>query len=154
MPPVTATSTTLQASVVRLFARGCLIRGGAGLGKSSLALALLRAGGTIVADDLVSVRREGQVLVAAPVPGGAGLIELRSSGIFRLPHALRTRLDLCVDLARPQRNPPRLPAVWHAEFLGIRLPVIHLVRATREDDDPETTASRLIAALCSAERTA
>ncbi|PIY73077.1 MAG: serine kinase, partial [Rhodobacterales bacterium CG_4_10_14_0_8_um_filter_70_9] len=67
-------------------ARGLLILGASGAGKSALALELIALGAALVADDQVALRRVGEAVVAAPPPPLAGLIEARGLGLLRMPH--------------------------------------------------------------------
>jgi len=84
---------------------GVLLMGGAGSGKSDLALRLLSLGFGLVADDQVLVR-DG---IAQAPSELAGLLEVRGLGIFRLPYVTETRLALVVELAAPEARLP-MPA--------------------------------------------
>jgi hypothetical protein len=92
--------STLLANVscVAVGGRAVLIEGAPGSGKSSLALALIDRGATLVGDDGVVLEDRGGRLWAAPPPNIAGLIEVRNVGLVRLPTAsaplaLVARLD-------------------------------------------------------------
>ena len=79
-------------------ARGLLIEGPPGSGKSSLALALIDRGATLVGDDGVLLEMRGDRLWALPPPAIEGLLEIRNVGIAKLaaegaPVALLLRLD-------------------------------------------------------------
>jgi HPr kinase/phosphorylase len=120
---------TIHASAVLVGARAVLIRGSAGSGKSSLALALIRAGenGTfpfarLVGDDRVHVEAvHGRVLVRAGA-ALAGLIEVRGLGIRRLPFEPVAVVGLVVDLGAADSE--RLPeaAIAVTEVAGVPLP--------------------------------
>ncbi len=109
-----AISPTVHASCVRVGDRGVLIRGASGAGKSRLAFALILAGrgglappAELVADDRVLLtRRAGRLFGAAP-HNLAGLIEVRSVGLRRLPFVAETAIDLVVDLGA--EDAARLP---------------------------------------------
>jgi serine kinase of HPr protein (carbohydrate metabolism regulator) len=98
---------------------GIVIRGRAGAGKSSLAVALLesaRAQGLfarLVGDDRVYVAlRNGRLMVTAH-PAIAGKIERRGAGIFEVPHEGRAVVRLVVDLLDAEPGcgiEPRLPS--------------------------------------------
>src|SRR5215472_4006684 len=84
---------TVHASAVLVGARAVLIRGPAGSGKSSLALALVRAAQTgllrfarLVGDDRVHLAASHDRLLVRPAAALAGLIEVRGAGIIRLDH--------------------------------------------------------------------
>ncbi|HSF13162.1 MAG TPA: serine kinase, partial [Erythrobacter sp.] len=65
----------MQASAVAIDGRGLLIEGPPGSGKSSLALALIDRGAGLIGDDAVTVAPESGLLIAAPPPNIAGLLE-------------------------------------------------------------------------------
>ncbi len=112
-----------QATGVLVDGRAVLIEGEPGSGKTSLALALIESGATLVGDDGVTLSlRAGQVW-AAPPPNTAGLIEVRNVGLARLPCgegpvALVLRLD-------PQA-PRFVEAAESVDLLGLAVPLIAL----------------------------
>lgn len=112
-----------QASCVAIDGRALLIEGAAGSGKSSLALALIDRGATLVGDDGVALEvREGR-LWACPPPNIAGQIEIRNVGIASLPIAeapvaLLVRLD-------PQA-PRFIEQAEQAELFGHAIPLVRL----------------------------
>lgn len=120
-PPATA---TMHASCVALNGAGVLLRGRPGTGKSDLALRLIDAGFTLVADDQVCLRRAPEGLHASPPPTLAGLIELRGFGIITLPRAETARLVLVVDV--DPTVPPRLPEPALCLLCGVALPLLRL----------------------------
>jgi serine kinase of HPr protein (carbohydrate metabolism regulator) len=120
---------TAHASCVLVGNRALLIRGPAGSGKSSLALALLEAGRTralpftrLVADDRVQLAAlHGRLLASVPA-ATAGLLEVRGLGIRRVPHEPSAVVGLVVDLAATDAE--RLPAggALRTALLGVELP--------------------------------
>lgn len=102
-----------------------LLRGESGAGKSDLALRLIELGAMLVADDRVSMARDGDRVIVAPPSRLSGLLELRGVGILRLPHAAAARLGLVVDLVSSSA-PERLPQVAWCEYLGVRVRLMSL----------------------------
>jgi len=112
-----------QATGVAIGGRGVLIEGASGTGKSSLALALIDRGATLIGDDGVLLEPRGERLWALPPPNISGLLEIRNVGLANLPAspaavALVVRLD---------SNAPRLPqAAGIAVLAGVSVPLIRL----------------------------
>ena len=106
---------TIHATCVVVGEAGILIRGAAGIGKSTLARELVHAAGqsgrfaSLVSDDrTVIVARHGR-LVARVVAAIAGRLEARGAGIFAVGHEPSAVVRLVVDLLDQQ--PDRLPEV-------------------------------------------
>lgn len=118
-----------QASCVAIGGRGLLIEGPPGGGKSSLVLALLDRGATLVGDDGVMLEARGGVLIAQPHPAIYGKLEVRNLGVFEAeqhgwpvsgeaPVALVLRLD---------REAPRfIDFADSVNLCGIAVPVVQL----------------------------
>jgi HPr kinase/phosphorylase len=113
----------LHASAVAVAGRGLLISGGAGAGKTTLALEMIALGAELIADDRVCVApgRGGRLWLSAP-PGIVGLVEVRGFGLARLATRARAPLALIADL--DQAAPARLPERAERELWGIACPVI------------------------------
>ena len=103
----------MHATCVVVGEAGVLLRGEAGAGKSSLALALieratLRGGfAALVGDDRVRLARCHGRVVARPHPAIAGRIEIRGHGIVAVESVEACVLRLVVDLACPMRRMAR-----------------------------------------------
>lgn len=117
---------TVHASAVLAGARAVLIRGPAGSGKSSLALALIRAADTgllrfarLVGDDRVHLEPCHDRLLVRPAAALAGLIEVRGAGIRRLDHEPVAVVGLVVDLAAD--DAARQPESTETDLCGVRL---------------------------------
>ncbi len=112
-----------QASCVTIGGRGLLIEGPPGSGKSSLALALIDRGATLVGDDGVLLELRAQRLWALPPPNIAGLLEIRNVGLATLPAAaVPVALVVRLDPAAP-RQPEGAEQVVLA---GASVPLIRL----------------------------
>lgn len=122
----------VHASAVLVGARGVLITGSSGSGKSSLAFALLQHSGQgdytrLVADDRVLLSACSGRLVARAPDSIAGRIELRGIGLFHHPFEPLVQLELVVDL-RPAASLVRLPAedAFRTRICGIELACLAL----------------------------
>ncbi|AMO71622.1 HPr kinase/phosphorylase [Sphingorhabdus sp. M41] len=111
---------TIHATAVAIAGAGLLIRGKSGLGKSDLALRLVDRGATLVSDDQVDIRREGQNLLLSPPTSLAGKLEVRALGICECDHVSDVALKLIIDL---KEHPDRFPMDRQSMFLlGIKVP--------------------------------
>ena len=113
-----------QASCVAIKGRGLLIEGLPGCGKSSLALALIDRGASLVGDDGVALARLDGRLLAGPAPATAGLIEVRNVGLVSLPFISSVPVALVIRL---DREAPRfIEEAGRCERAGVSLPHICL----------------------------
>lgn len=118
----TPSPTLIQASAVAIDGRALIIEGEPGSGKSSLALALIDRGATLIGDDGVEVRRDGDRVLACPPPNISGLIEIRNVGLVEFEIAPPTPIALILTLSDgaerlPDSTPPR-------HILGLAIPQI------------------------------
>ena len=92
-----------QFTSVRIGKQAVLISGAPGTGKTSLALAFIDRGATLIGDDGVFITRDGQRLTASPPAKTEGLIELRNVGLMTVPVAsgiIALHLSLSANAAR------------------------------------------------------
>ncbi|WP_066551940.1 HPr kinase/phosphorylase [Croceicoccus bisphenolivorans] len=73
-----------QATCVAIEGRAILIEGEPGIGKTSLALALIDRGAKLIGDDGVLLERRDDRLWVLPHPNTRGLIEVRNVGIVTM----------------------------------------------------------------------
>lgn len=120
-------ASTIHATAVLVGARAVLIRGEPGSGKSRLALRLLETAGRefpfvrLVGDDRVYLEGRAGRLVARPPQELAGLLEIRGTGIVRVPFEAAAVVGLVVDLGQPI---DRMPAAEGRKTVvqGVTLP--------------------------------
>ncbi|MGB2265810.1 MAG: HPr(Ser) kinase/phosphatase [Akkermansiaceae bacterium] len=100
-----APSTTKHGCMVDFRGVGVLITGESGTGKSEIAIGLLERGGTLVADDMVILRRVGNEIEASAKEFARGFIEMRGIGIVNVANIFglgsiraQKRLDLVITL--------------------------------------------------------
>lgn len=99
---------------------GILILGASGAGKSDLALRLVAAGATLVADDLTELFLKRNALHARAPRPIASLIEIRGVGIVDVPYTDEVRVMLAAKL---EASVPRLPRLGtYAPPAQLRLP--------------------------------
>lgn len=126
-------ATNIHATAIVVGKTGLLFLGASGSGKSSFAFSCLAAAkplgltAALVADDQVFItRRDGAIIAECP-PSIAGLMEIRYTGIVRLPHVSEAEMHFAirpVDPATAERLPPENEQV---DVTGtIRLPLIRL----------------------------
>lgn len=102
---------------------GILIRGAPGSGKTELALKLIGAGATLIADDQVILNNEENKMMASCPPQLTGLMEIKAIGIVEMNHKVETTVGLVIDLVD---NEEAVPEPEVAEILGIHLPLLRL----------------------------
>lgn len=116
---------TIHGTAVALGDRAVLLLGPSGSGKSDLALRLIEAGWTLVADDRVMLSRRGERLTATSPSTLAGLLEARGLGLCRVPFLTEAEVVLAVDLVASGAI-ERLPQAASRTFLGLVIPLIKL----------------------------
>lgn len=96
----------LHASAVCFEAKGVLILGASGTGKTTLALQLMALGACLIADDRSFLTSDGIVMAA---PNISDLVEVRGVGILHAPSSRSAALKMVVNLDRTEteRLPPR-----------------------------------------------
>ncbi len=77
-------STALHGCMVSIRGIGVLIRGKGGVGKSEITLGLVERGASLVADDMVRIRRVNNQLIASSPDLSRGYLEIRGLGIINV----------------------------------------------------------------------
>lgn len=130
---MTGETTNIHATAIVIGKTGLLFLGPSGSGKSLLAFACLAAAkplglaATLVADDRVLIAKRGDSVTAECPPSIAGLMEIRYTGIVRMPYISKAELHFAirpVDPVTAERLPPEDEQI---DVTGsIRLPLIRL----------------------------
>ena len=115
----------LHASCVAYQAKGVLIKGASGSGKSSLALALMATGAQLIADDQTIVELQDGWPIAKPVVNIRNMIEARGIGILAARCGSQTRINLVIDMDHVEEQ--RLPELRSIDILGHNIPLLHVV---------------------------
>jgi HPr kinase/phosphorylase len=129
---------TVHASAVLVGARAVLIRGPSGAGKSQLARELIeraRPNGLgfarLVGDDRVHIEAAAGRLLVRPAVALAGLLEVRSLGLLRLPYEPSAVVGLVVDLAAADAERLPEPDRQTTEISGVVLPRLAVAAGTQ-----------------------
>lgn len=133
-----APQTTLHAGLVAYRGLGILILGKSGIGKTDIALNLIKAGGCLVADDVVVLRRDP---LSRIIGSSKGLIRqhmhVRGVGILDInrlmgPQAVldETPVDLLLYLQDPDAHAwAHMQPISDLSVLGETLPLLHMPMA-------------------------
>jgi len=125
----------VHATRVKMMARGIVLMGESGSGKSRLALSLLYEGARLVADDVVEISLGPDGLKGRAPDRLRGLIEIRGAGIIDVAAALgpsfvldEVTIDLAVRLVKRQDKIRRAdtPHVSVIDLLGREIPEIRI----------------------------
>lgn len=112
-----------NATCVAIDSRGILIEGIPGSGKSSLALALIDRGATLVGDDGVALEKRNERAWASPPPNTAGKLEVRNVGLVDFP-AVEAPVALVLRLE--EAAPRFIDRAEEAWIEGCAIPLVRL----------------------------
>lgn len=144
MENLTAPRVTLQGTMVEILGVGVLLAGRAGVGKSETALALIKKGHSLVADDVTSFRLDSSgMVIGSPVGVTRYHMEIRGLGIIHVPSLFgvasvrnEKKLDLIITLCSPDSitaEDRSGQAVGSREVLGVSIPNIEIPVAPGRD---------------------
>lgn len=130
-----AVSESLHGGLLSVFGRGILIRGESGLGKSEIALELIKRGHLMVADDRVDCFNVHNQIIGKPATLLAGLLEIRGVGVIDVERMFgvssvtkSVKVDLVIQLETwdKKKNYNRLGIedIAYAQILGVDIPKI------------------------------
>jgi HPr kinase/phosphorylase len=118
----------INGTAVAWRGQGVLIIGPTGAGKSDLTLRLIDAGATLVSDDVVELKRDGnELLLSFPPEGPAdlmGKMEVKGLGIMNVP-AAPPDVPLALVVRSTAREMVELvPESLESEWLGLQVTTI------------------------------
>lgn len=113
-----------QSTCVAVGGRAILVEGAPGMGKSSLALALIDRGALLVGDDSVMLEEHQGVLYAMPHPNTRGLLEVRGVGLVRM--AVEARVPVALLLHLDESAPRHVETTPTVDMGGVAIPCITL----------------------------
>jgi len=144
MENLTAPRATAQGTMVEIMGIGVLIEGKAGMGKSEIALGLIRKGHALVSDDITAIRLDSTgSVIGAPVNVTRYHMEIRGLGIIHVPSLFgvasvrgEKKLDLVVTLCEPgtmeeAARSGEIRSTW--ELLGAQIPRVYIPVAPGRD---------------------
>jgi HPr kinase/phosphorylase len=139
MENLMAPRMVMQGTMVEILGVGVLLTGRAGVGKSETALALIKKGHSLVADDVTSLRLDSSgAVVGFPMGVTRYHMEIRGLGIIHVPSLFgvasvrnEKKLDLVINLCSPEAvssedrsgQVTQTRAVLGAEVPWIEIPV-------------------------------
>ncbi len=129
--------TTQHGSLVDIYGIGVLITGRSGIGKSEIALDLVERGHRLVADDIVNLHRQSEILLLGSCTEtllhhmeirGIGIIDVRSIfGVRSIRFQKRVEVDLrLVDWEEGKDYDRTGLEDKFVEYLGVKIPIIEL----------------------------
>ncbi len=127
-----APNILVHGVLLDVFGVGTLLRGPSGIGKSETALEMIKDGHTLVADDVVQIKRIADSLVGSAPEATRNLIEIRGIGIMDVRHLYgvgavqpEKTIDMIMDLELWSEHTAykRTGAQDHTEsILGVHIP--------------------------------
>ena len=130
-----ASSQCLHGGLLSIYGKGVLIRGESGMGKSEIALELIKRGHLLVADDRVDCYRIHNKIVGKAPELLSGMLEIRGIGIINVARMFgvssvlpKTQVDFQVNLEmwKPDQDYDRvgIEDKKHENILGVEIPKI------------------------------
>ncbi|MEE0830606.1 MAG: HPr(Ser) kinase/phosphatase [Longicatena sp.] len=128
-------NTNLHGGLLNIYGKGVLIRGDSGLGKSEIALELIKRGHILIADDRVDCYRIHNSIIGKAPELLRDMLELRGVGVINVARmfgvssvAEKTKIDFQVTLEQWDRNREYdrvgIEERKYEDILGIKIPKI------------------------------
>ena len=132
-----APEETLSGDLVVVYGKGIMITGESGMGKSEIAMELVRDGQVLIADDRVDVQKIHNTIYGQAPALLRGMLEIRGIGIIDVERmfganklAKRHRVDLVINLVRYEASEEyeRIgdEMTSSTRIMGISIPVMSL----------------------------
>lgn len=132
-----APRTSKHGTLVDVYGIGVLLTGRSGIGKSEVALDLVERGHRLVADDLVSIKKQGEGILIGMGNDvvqhyieirGLGIIDIRNMfGIRAIRQQKRIEVEVLLQDWDSNEDYERLGLIeHHTNILGVRIPQVHL----------------------------
>lgn len=112
-----------HASCVDFNGKGLLILGAPSSGKSSLAIACMSIGATLVGDDYIKINIKNNTILASSPPNIMGKIEVSRVGIFNCDFKKNTVINLAINMSEFEDS--RLPMRRYINLDECRVPLIY-----------------------------
>lgn len=130
-----ATSDCLHGGLISIYGKGVLIRGDSGLGKSEIALELIKRGHLLVADDRVDCYRIHNKIVGKAPELLRGMLEIRGIGIINVQRMFgiasvipksEVSLEICLEKWQDHADYDRvgIEEKKYDSILGVDIPKI------------------------------
>ncbi len=119
----------IHGVMMSIYGKGVLIKGASGIGKSEVALELIKRGHTLISDDLVILKKLDEYTLATEAPEiTKNKMEIRGIGIVDIPKLfgvtsvmLSEKLDLIVEFVSTNDNVERIGNNYkYEDILGVK----------------------------------
>lgn len=133
-----APHTSIHANLMEIFGAGTLIMGDSGIGKSEIALDLIKKGHILVSDDKVEIRNVRGRLEGSSPDITYGMMEVRGIGLINVPRMFginsikrKSHIRYCIDLRQFDPADPIVDRTGQKnetiDYLGVKIPYARLL---------------------------